>query len=646
MRYWDTRELTEQEEGLVEIWLSILDDENQHLSTRILLLEAVDDLIMSLEKSDYGDFSENICYVDRITEDPPIERLNDIIEELEDILIEFEGFRDNRETLKEAFDNTIEFDSSPIFDNLEDWWIDDERVNELKSRLGSQAASQADKRLFKNLSNANTVRDLNNIRSQLASEATVTGYTTDLVDIIEQHLSSTENIGEEYLQTIIQELFAELRLRDWREDDLEKVLRKYITSDNTDSSKGRFLEKIRENTSPRLCYVGLPDAHLGDFTPLEAGEITFHLLSDPSFDIQSRQHPATAGIDFADQAEVWASAEVVGATEDIMARHLKEKVARAVDVLNLGKKAGTLSFPFDESYTILQETSNSRVLPLKNSHDLSKVPFSQIASESDIESRIEHFGDYLDGAVETPLEVALANSIRWYRYANRSPEDEEQFLKYIISIESLLVEGETESKKDNIAERAVNILQVHEGVRPEQEDLLVSMYDIRSEIVHSGARNLPEFEQQLAKLEQRAARLISTVEEYTDECNSIIEVIRKIHDEEADLKEERIEDSPFEINESFNIEAILATSSGSDLATLRLNGQFIDDGRYVYYEAEIESSELNPGSSLSSDMDFKVKFDAGNDSYTGLDVSFPEEHILEGSPMDLPDLIRWYRVES
>lgn len=646
MRIWNIRELTKQEEELMDIWLSILDNEEKCHSTRILLLEAVDGLFVSLEESDYGEFRQNICNINKIIKDSPIEYLNDIIEDLEDVLDEFEEVENDRRTLKDAFQETIEFNTGPIFDGLDNWWIDHETVNELRSRLYSQATSQADKRLFKDITEASIVNELNNVRSHLASEVTVTGYTTELVGIIEKNLNSIKSISDNYLRKVIQELFAELRSRGWREDDFQKVLRKYVTNDNGESSKVQFFEKIGEKSSPKLCHVGLPDAHMGDFTPLEVGEVTFHSLSDPDFDIQSRQHPATVGINFANQAEVWASAEVVGATEDIMMRHLKEKVARAVDVLNLGKKAGTLSPPFDESYTILQETSDNRVLPLKRSRDLSKVPFSQIASKSDIKSRIEHFSDYLDGAIETPLEVALSNSIRWYGYANRSPEDEEQFLKYIISIESLLVEGKAESKRDTIAERAVNILQMHEGVRPEQEELFTSMYEIRNEIVHSGARNLPAFEHQLSKLEQRASHLISIVEQYTDECDSISEVVRQIHNEEAELKEERIEDSPFEVGESFNIEASLITGGGSDLALVQLNGQFIDDGRYVYYEADIEGGEFHSGIGLNSDMRFKVKFEVGDTSYTGIDVVFPEEDILEVFPTNLPDVIRWYQVKD
>lgn len=645
MRSWNTRELTEQEEGMVEIWLDILDGKARYPGTRILLLEAVDDLIASLEDSNFGEFNQIISRIDEISADPPIENLDDLIEELEGVLVDFEEVEADREKLKGAFQETIGFDTGPIFDGLEGWWIDDVTVDELKSRLYSQAASQADKRLFEELADANTVSKLNSIRSSLATEATVTGYTINLVNIIKHYLNSTGKIGEGQLETVIHELFSELRSRGWREDDLQKVLQQYVTSENAESSKDQFLRKISENTSPQLCHVGLPEAHLGDFTPMEAGEVTFHSLSDSDFDIQSRQHPATAGIDFANQAEVWASAEVAGATGNIMTRHLKEKVARAVDVLNLGKKKGTLSFPFDESYTVLQETSDDKVLPLKNSRDLSKVPFSQLASECDIESRIEHFDDYLHGAIETPLEVALENSIRWYRYANRSPEDEEKFLKYIISIESLLVEGKTESKQDNIAKRAVNILQIHEGVRPEEEEIFASMYDIRNQIVHSGARNLPEFERQLTILERRAELLISTVERYTGECDSIAEVVRQIHEEEAELKEERIDDSPLEVGETFEAEAILISGGGSELATLQLNGQFVDDGRYVYYEADIVDGEFNSGISLSSDMRFKVNYEFADSNYTGLDVIFPEGNILERYPSDLPAVIRWYQVE-
>jgi hypothetical protein len=144
---------------------------------------------------------------------------------------------------------------------------------------------------------------------------------------------------------------------------------------------------------------------------------------------------------------VWASAEVRGGTSKIRARNLKEKVARAVDVFNLGKSAGTLQFPFDESYTVLQETSEGKVLPLQATNDLSKVSFSEFASKEDVEDRINHFEDYLTGTTESPLEESIASSIRWYRYANRSPEDEEKFLKYIISIESLLVKGESEIRR-------------------------------------------------------------------------------------------------------------------------------------------------------------------------------------------------------
>lgn len=87
------------------------------------------------------------------------------------------------------------------------------------------------------------------------------------------------------------------------------------------------------------------------------------------------------------------------------------------------------------------------------------------------------------------------------------------------------------------------------------------------------------------------------------------------------------------------------TGRRSELATLQLDGHFVDDGRYVYYDAQIDDGDFRSGISLSSDMLFRVQFEIDGTTYIGFDVTFPEQDILEGFPTDLPGKIRWYRVE-
>lgn len=324
---------------------------------------------------------------------------------------------------------------------------------------------------------------------------------------------------------------------------------------------------------------------------------------------------------------------------------MKEKVARSVDILNIGKSTGTLQFPFDNSYTVLQETSDGLYLPLTSTNDLSQVSYAEMSSEDDIQKRIDHFKEYLTSSAESPLEKSIASSIRWYRYANRSPEDEEKFLKYIISIESLLVSGELESKSDNIADRAIAILQLHTEFRPKYNKFFREVYDVRSEIVHSGARDLPEFQDQLDELERFAASLITDCQGYIDDCESIHEVVKKVEAEEEELRTNRIEDSPFDPGEAFNFEATLSTTGGSDIATLELEGEFTDDGRYVYYEADVEAGEYRSGVSLSSSQDYSLEFEVDGEEYLGQDVFFPETSLLEAFPKEQPERIKWYKID-
>lgn len=643
MRYWTMEDLSDQEVEFVDIWLELIDEYDTYQSPRRQLAILLDNLILSLEDENYGEFKQSVNEIQEQLEDISNSALSDVETDIESELPDIDDIEVKRDKLKSTLNQAVDFDTTPISE-LDDWWID---VDNLKGRIYSQTALQADATLFSNLKGKNQLNHWNEVRSKIASEEVIDKFSKNLVSSIEDHFTETQTYTSEELKDIIEPLFAELQHKNWWREDIEKVLKQYITSSDAklDEKRSDFLDKISQDTEPLKSFVALPEAHLGDLTPLEVGEVTFHSLSDDGFDIKSKKHPAVRNIDLSSRADVWASAEVKGATSKIRARNLKEKVARAVDVFNLGKSAGTLQFPFDESYTVLQESSEGRVLPLRATNDLSSISFSEFASEEDVVERIGHFEDYLTGTTESPLEESIASSIRWYRYANRSPEDEEQFLKYIISIESLLVKKESESKANNIADRAVSILQFHTEFRQDYNMFFREVYDVRSKIVHTGARNLPEFQQKLSKLERFAAHLISIAQGYTGECESIHEVIKEVKYEEEELRRDRIDKSPFNLEENFSFEAVLSTTGGTELSTIQLDGEFKDDGKYVYYEADVIHGSYDSGISVNSDHKHEVEFEVDGDVYIGRDVVFPEADLQDAFPEDQPEKIRWYEIE-
>lgn len=643
MRYWNTEELDPQEEELVDVWLELVDDNGTYQSPRIQLAALIDDLILSLEKENYGDFRNCSREIQQLVDSNSNSALTDVMSDIESELPDIDDIQESRDELKAALNQAVDLDTAPIF-ALDDWWID---VDNLRGRIYSQTAAQVDATLFSDIKGDGQLNDWNKIRSKIASEEVITEFNENMMASIEDYLNRDRDYTREELKDIIEPLFAELQYKNWRVEDIEKVLKKYITSSDAelDEKRSTFFDKIRQDTDSLRAFVALPEAHLGDLTPLTVGEVTFYSLSDAVFDIESKKHPSFKDINLSSRADVWASAEVSGGTSKIKSRNLKEKVARAVDVFNLGKTAGTLQFPFDESYTVLQETSDGKILPLQATNDLSRVSFSEMASQDEVEDRIRLFEDYLTGTVESPLEESIASSIRWYRYANRSPEDEEKFLKYIISIESLLVKGEPESKADNIADRAVAILQFHAEYRQDYNKFFRDVYDVRSQIVHSGARNLTEFQQQLSELERFAAQLISISQGYSEECESIYEVVEKIEIEEEELRTDKIEKSPFDTGERFCLEAVLSTEAGTPLATIQLDGEFKDDGKYVYYEAEIVGGSYQSGISLSSDHEHEIEFEVEGNEYIGRNVVFPEADLLEAFPEELPERIRWYEID-
>jgi len=644
MRIWNTEGLSTQEEELASVWLELVDEYETYFSPRIQLATQIDRLILSIEEENYGDFKQNVEKIRQSVDGLSENALSDVKGEIESQLPDIDDIEDDRDDIKSALNQAVDIDTTPIFD-LDDWWIS---IDDLKGRIYSQTAAHADAILFDEIAEDGLLNDWNEIRSEIASEELVSEYNESLVSSIEDHLNEDESYTKNELKEIIEPLFAELQHKNWWVEDIEKVLKKYITNSDTEKDERRsdFLNKLRHDTDPLKAFVALPEAHLGELTPLDVGEVTFHSLSDDGFDIESKKHPVFTDIELSNRADVWASAQVKGGTSKIKARNLKEKVGRAVDVFNLGKSAGTLQFPFDESYTVLQETSDGKILPLQRTNDLSRISFSEFASKEDVEDRIEHFEEYLTGVAESPLEESIASSIRWYRYANRSPEDEEKFLKCIIAIESLLVKGESESKADNIASRAVSILQFHTEFRHDYNMFFRDVYDVRSQIVHSGARNLPEFEQQLSKLERFAANLITVTQGYTDECESIHEVVEEIENEEQELRTDRIDKSPFDPGETFGVEATLSIKGGTQLATVQLDGEFKDDGKYVYYEAEVVDGSYHSGISLSSSNEHVIEFEIGSDEYIGRDVVFPETDLLEAFPEQLPEKFRWYKIEQ
>jgi hypothetical protein len=108
MRYFTTEDLNGEEEELVDIWLELVDDYDAYQSPRIQLAILIGDLILSLEKENYGDFKGNIKEIQQQVDDISNSALSDVKSDIDSELPDIDDIEDDRDELKTALNQAVD----------------------------------------------------------------------------------------------------------------------------------------------------------------------------------------------------------------------------------------------------------------------------------------------------------------------------------------------------------------------------------------------------------------------------------------------------------------------------------------------------------------------------------------------------------
>lgn len=647
IRGWNI-EITDRRSQLVyDIWLNLVDTQDTYTNERIELLNTINQLLPAVMEQDIGNIHKFQSEIETILKDAPSSLFDSIRTILKHVLINFESGRVENEMVMDIFWDNIEIDLEELRQESTELGVDLE-AGQFKGRIGDIISNKANDIVSSNY-DFNALRSgLIESRDILGSDQFVNRYRAALARIVEEFLRGESSATEYLLQEVLKRLFAELYVDDCREKGLEKII-KMFAGNNGDVDRTRKLSQaLRGNGDEVTCYVLIPNVDMEDITPLRTGEVTFFHPSGDMCDIFDRLHknadPFKGQIQT--DADLIAKLSAQLPTASIGRRRIQTKLTRALDVLNFRKKRGLIGSPFEKSHIILHETKTDEVRCLFQSFP-GEFASDFLSSDTPerVRSRIELFERHLTSNPSTPLDQAFTNSVQWYGYATRSSSDVERFLKYVIALESLLVKNIVESKSDTIAHRAIQILQVHEDYRERESSIFREMYDIRSQIVHQGVSTLPEFEYQLDRLRKRTQDVLSVVASCLNDCTTIDEVVERIHAEEDKLKTEKIAQAPVDVGTHFEINGTLIPSAGDEIGTVTVDAEFCDDGRYVYYEGELELNSNNTDVRVRRSEEYELYFELDGNDYIATDVTFPESTIFDlFSDPNLPLTVRWYDI--
>lgn len=643
MRHWNLADLNENEERLLDVWLNLVDENSHSKSIRTKLTEEIEWVERSFEENNFGTIIKKKDTIYNILNKIPGDIFEEEIKALKLELEKIVEIQSDRESIKEAFQNSISIDKSEIY-RLNDYFVEEKTVNDLKSSIYSQAVNRGDEILLDTISPTDRINNLSRIRLELSSKKSSLSYNIWISDELYEFVEEQSEIERDKLEFLVKELFAELRQHSWKKKDFENVIQDYVAKPeiNREDRLEKFLNQLQFKSEPLNCYVPLRGVSVSKITPIDVGEVTIHSVNDDDFDIFERMDPNFKFLDIENVSETWVETNTEGATPGILIRNLRNKVLRAIDVLNFSHQHGLISPPFSGSFMVLRESPDG-VFPLRKEHDLDESSSGEFLQKETTEKRISYFNNYLRGESDTNLDESITNSIRWYSYAQLAQTEEEQFLNHVISIESLLVGGFNESKSSNIVYRAVEILQFHASVREEYSDFFGRVYDLRSKIVHTGSTHLPELDTHLDRIEDLNSKLIASVVDYQEDCSTIVEVVDQIHKQEKENREDLIKRSPFSLGEPFDLDCSFESANATERARVSLDGEFTDDGKYVYFEADINYPDGQSLSSVKPRQNYKVRFDFEGTEYIGENVVFPD---YDTTSKKSPERVRWYSISA
>ncbi|MXV61638.1 hypothetical protein GS429_06080 [Natronorubrum sp. JWXQ-INN-674] len=610
-RHWNCRTDCDHLLDFSDVWLLAIDEEEEFTSERVEvqnLLDTISKLLTDNRIDEAESFIEslNTEIDDLISIDFFKENVPELCEGVE---IDTTNYSNQRNELREKLRENFEFDRSEVGDYFEEEAID-QNADAIYNKLLNVFEETAQEAARDEVSYDQLKDSINELNRKLSAPELREDYRKHLSAQLRSHLHQESCLNDEDLYRYIEDLSSELTIESWREKDFESLLRGFLTGTfETKEDRIDYLcekvESLEENNT--TIYVPIPEFPM-ELEGIEIDGITFSKRDSDEVDFDSRlsnslfEDPSIKEDSqvFEKGIDIFASVEVKYDLSRASRRRAKERISMAFDVLNFGEDRGVIEPPFYDSHgSFYKETDSGELRPLGSEKTL---PYMTGKEREDVTEKVQLFSSYFDRGKKTELQQNFRNSLRWHRYAVQSSESEEEFLKMVISLESLLVSGRGE-EKSALNTRAVRLLQVLEEYKPQTERALRDMYETRSMIVHNAEYNIPKLEYQLTRLRNFSRRILSLTANYMDDCEDIDEVISKIEESEDEAREARIDRSPFEVGESFEVSGTLIQHYGGvPIGEVDIEGELKDDGRYVFYDSKIVAGEFK------TDAQYLTKF--------------------------------------
>ncbi|WP_156105551.1 HEPN domain-containing protein [Halobellus rufus] len=613
-------------------WREVIDTERYRSSPRQELVDLLESLQTTLidQPHNRGKILEKVRHVEACFDDIQRGEFADIREQLDDYLeIDENQRQSDAERLQRELNDSVDYDESELETVFEDHGIE-KSVDDFYAELGGVIAEFAKRESSVEADIEDLQAALATVISDLRTPDFRDRYKSALIQDIASFLHYEEDISQDTLRTIVAQLSAELRSDGWTfgkaeaveqsKTDIDRLLNAFTTDefDSHDERIDNLIDTLSGTNHGREYYIPLPDCDL-DVDRLFAGQITIYDQSHSDFDLRDRLKVEDESAEsdeaeyvlpesFVDHdlglADKFAYMATTGPVRGVTRKAMREELSRVLDALNFYRDHGLIASPFQQPSYIFYEfepdgTSNRFKSWNQRYGHRSVLSTEQVRNHVD---RQQSFFNISDNPSE--LEQGYKNSLRWFRYGLESYHPEDQFLKFIIALENVLVPDRAVwRKKEQLAERAMRLLQIMPKFEEEYRPIFEWMYDIRSQIVHDAARDFPELERDVKRLQSRTRMILDVVRSNLDSCDTITDVIDEIEAKEAALREGRQDQAPMEVGDTIEGVGILTDSNGLYYGNVAVQASLQDDGRYLYYDGEVTGLRNVPDHAVFELMD-------------------------------------------
>jgi len=386
---------------------------------------------------------------------------------------------------------------------------------------------------------------------ELESDSFKSRYREELVSTIKEYLKT--GTSKEEVEIVTTELIGELSSAGWGEDSFDEVIEILGDKDDIEEFCQVISGKLYElNYCVPLPVDKLPRDHVQiagvDF--YMKGSLSFQFLSDLMTDVidADAQIPPIFDV-LRNDTNMFAVLSVNAPTSAVGEQRMEIKLERAIDALNFGQKRGVIQSPFMQRQTkyICQYPDGSYDARI-DIHEKYDYPLNWNLDEDDFDKRVSWF-DFLDNPVEelSELERRLIRSYRWYGDALQSGIPEEELLKYVISMENMLVpEVHSGKKRDLLAERLANLRGIYADSRQGFKDQVVALYQIRNELVHGAEIDIQGLEGDVKTAHRLASQMFALL--FAEEVNKYRKTENLLRDlEEREIPERPEGENPFRV---------------------------------------------------------------------------------------------------